>query len=435
MRSSRALALLLALPVTVALLAPLALAEPPAPDDACAPGGAPAARLERDAHRPHLLVRTEVLCVADAGATTSATSPADGCTATAYTLGGHRWDAPLSFRVDTRGAPLDATAAVAALSAGGQTWDVVAAADVIGTVSPGGDASKVGTRDQVNQMGWRDLGATGVLARTTTWFTSAGRAIESDIAYNTAYGWSASGGSGRADLQSVATHEIGHALGLDHAPDVVANACLTMFPRTALGSTAQRTLGAGDVLGIQKIYGAASEPAPAPAPFAPTFSPKPGNEWWVEVRVSADRALAGVTASVDGGAPVTLSKTSWGTWAKSFHVPTGSAVRFTAKATDGASATSGAYRWPDATPVGAAPLTATFTKHASNTWWIEVRVSADAALSGVTASVNGGAPVALTKTSWGTWAKSVYAPAGSEVVFVARATDGRTATSAPFAWP
>ncbi|HUR64183.1 MAG TPA: FG-GAP-like repeat-containing protein, partial [Candidatus Thermoplasmatota archaeon] len=47
-----------------------------------------------------------------------------------------------------------------------------------------------------------------------------------------------------------------------------------------------------------------------------TFTPK-GNEWWVEAIVSANHPIASVSATVNGGAPVDLPKTSWGTWAKS----------------------------------------------------------------------------------------------------------------------
>lgn len=190
----------------------------------------------------------------------------------------------------------------------------------------------------------------------------------------------------------------------------------------------------------------ASAPAPAPTTpppaFTATFTPRPGNAWWVETAVRADAPLAKVQASVDGGAPVDLAPTSWGTWARSFHVPEGAHVRFTAVSTDGRTATSAqAYVWPSATPVeGDAPapapaFTATFAKHAAKRHWVEVRVSASLPLSGVTASVDGGAPVALSATSGGTWAKAMRVPHGAKLTFTATATDGQKATSGPFPWP
>jgi predicted Zn-dependent protease len=53
------------------------------------------------------------------------------------------------------------------------------------------------------------------------------------------------------DLQSVATHEFGHALGLGH----VSNPSLTMHHFAPYCSTAPRTLGRGDVRGLRALYG------------------------------------------------------------------------------------------------------------------------------------------------------------------------------------
>lgn len=55
----------------------------------------------------------------------------------------------------------------------------------------------------------------------------------------------------RWDLQSVATHEFGHAIGLGH----VSNASQTMHGVAPACSTAPRTLGRGDRLGLQRLYG------------------------------------------------------------------------------------------------------------------------------------------------------------------------------------
>lgn len=193
--------------------------------------------------------------------------------------------------------------------------------------------------------------------------------------------------------------------------------------------------------------------APPPAAFAATFSPKPGNAWWVETAVSANAPLAKVQASVEGRAPVDLAPTSWGTWAKSFYVPEGARVRFTAVSAEGAAVTSAPYAWPGATPAAEepapepepapqpepqtqqpAPLTATFTKHASHKTRLDVKVEASAPLAGVDVSVNGASPMPLKPTSWGTWARKAFVPEGATVVFTATATDGRKVTSAPVAW-
>ncbi len=63
--------------------------------------------------------------------------------------------------------------------------------------------------------------------------------------------------TGDMDLLTVAAHEIGHTLGLDHSDDPNA----LMYPSY---EGPHRSLGADDIAGIQELYGLASNPAPAP---------------------------------------------------------------------------------------------------------------------------------------------------------------------------
>ncbi len=72
------------------------------------------------------------------------------------------------------------------------------------------------------------------------------------------------------DLQSVACHEYGHALGLGHSTDPAA----TMFPTRAGGSTAARSIEIDDQAGAQAIYGAAT--ADKPTLSSVTVSTGPG---------------------------------------------------------------------------------------------------------------------------------------------------------------
>ena len=62
------------------------------------------------------------------------------------------------------------------------------------------------------------------------------------------------GGSKALDLQGVATHEYGHALGLDHSSDPTA----TMFASSANGAIDFRSIEADDIAGIQFLYGVRS---------------------------------------------------------------------------------------------------------------------------------------------------------------------------------
>jgi hypothetical protein len=59
------------------------------------------------------------------------------------------------------------------------------------------------------------------------------------------------------DLDSLITHELGHAIGLGHSLDIGA----TMLAGYATGSTAPRTLGDDDVAGVCEIYAPGRKPA------------------------------------------------------------------------------------------------------------------------------------------------------------------------------
>ncbi|HEX9816449.1 MAG TPA: VCBS repeat-containing protein, partial [Candidatus Thermoplasmatota archaeon] len=85
-----------------------------------------------------------------------------------------------------------------------------------------------------------------------------------------------------------------------------------------------------------------------PSTFDANFFPKEvGNDWWVEVDVTANgHTISSVEAQVNGGTWRILDKQSWGSWAKSFNVPNGSEITF--RATNGAGATdlSSPVTWP-----------------------------------------------------------------------------------------
>ncbi len=88
-----------------------------------------------------------------------------------------------------------------------------------------------------------------------------------------------------------------------------------------------------------------------PSTFDANFFPKAvGNDWWVEVDVTASgHTIATVEAQVNGGTWRTLDKTSWGSWAKSFNVPNGSQITFRATNTAGATDLSTPVTWSETT--------------------------------------------------------------------------------------
>jgi len=96
----------------------------------------------------------------------------------------------------------------------------------------------------------------GVLAYTYVFFLDTGQIGEADMAFSPSYPFSTSTGSvaSSVDLQSVATHEAGHFLGMDHASNVSS----TMFWTTGPGFIYPRNLSADDIAGISTLYPPAS---------------------------------------------------------------------------------------------------------------------------------------------------------------------------------
>ena len=76
--------------------------------------------------------------------------------------------------------------------------------------------------------------------------------VDADIMFNptTAFSTESTTPSDRIDLGSVATHEIGHLLGLDHSNILAA----TMFPSLVAGSNHPRNTKLDDQIGISTIY-------------------------------------------------------------------------------------------------------------------------------------------------------------------------------------
>jgi hypothetical protein len=98
--------------------------------------------------------------------------------------------------------------------------------------------------------------------------TTTGAIVESDVFFNSIFAWStvAAGETGRFDLQSVATHEIGHFVGLGHSalgeteirPEggrrVFASEAV-MFPISlGRGVTKDRQLQPDDIAGVSDLY-------------------------------------------------------------------------------------------------------------------------------------------------------------------------------------
>jgi len=103
-------------------------------------------------------------------------------------------------------------------------------------------------------------GAGGTLAVASTTYNIVTKAIVSvAVTFDSGDSWrvysilSCSGQGALFDVENVAAHEIGHAVGLDHVRKS-GDIALTMYPYASQGETHKRTLGSGDMKGIDALY-------------------------------------------------------------------------------------------------------------------------------------------------------------------------------------
>ena len=130
------------------------------------------------------------------------------------------------------------------------TWEKVAGIDFVEST----DSASIGIR-----LGWDAIdGASKVVGEARYWgisdsnFNSSAprySITKAEIRFDTAERWSTGTNTTSVNFYSVAVHEIGHAIGLDHSTDLST----VMYPT----NQNQLALGAGDIQGITAVYGGA----------------------------------------------------------------------------------------------------------------------------------------------------------------------------------
>ena len=152
------------------------------------------------------------------------------------------------------------------IKAAANTWSN-AGANFGFSYKSGHTSTNKATFNGVNEVFLGYLGTNRALAVATIWFDGS-RIVEADMTFNSAFTWSTTG-SGGYDIQTVALHEFGHWVGLDHSPIWES----IMYYQI---KGVQRYLHAVDVAGIQHIYGASdstgSDPINNPEPEVCTIT-------------------------------------------------------------------------------------------------------------------------------------------------------------------
>jgi len=169
---------------------------------------------------------------------------------------------PMDMVIDSTDSGLSTSFVASAIWSGATEWDSHTSTDLFDTYTTGAGTWDDTTRDGRNEMVFENYADSNVIAVTITWGIFGGppsgrEIVEFDILFNTDYTWGDADVSGTAvmDLQNIATHEIGHGLGLADLYDS-SDSLETMYGYGAYGETLKRDLYDGDIAGIQSLYGA-----------------------------------------------------------------------------------------------------------------------------------------------------------------------------------
>ncbi len=148
-----------------------------------------------------------------------------------------------------------------AMFLGAEEWDNHTDADLFGNYAVDyGSSWDSDAPDGKNELLFGDYKEDGVIAVTIIWGYFRGRPsnrriVEFDILFDTDFTWGdATINPAMMDLQNIAVHEIGHGAGLADLYDIVC-AEETMYGYSDYGEIKKRDLNAGDITGIQELYG------------------------------------------------------------------------------------------------------------------------------------------------------------------------------------
>ncbi len=172
-------------------------------------------------------------------------------------LSGAKWKTfPVVYKIHEGGLPATGNRSeFVAVHAGFEAWEELEDSAITFSYE-GTTETSVAALDYTNVISFQDDSfdfSSGVIAVTLTFYRRSVEEpaiLDADILFNPNQIFSSDGAHGTFDLQSIATHEIGHLLGLDHTAIVSA----TMNPTAGLGVTFFRVLQTDDRIGCSVLY-------------------------------------------------------------------------------------------------------------------------------------------------------------------------------------
>jgi len=157
---------------------------------------------------------------------------------------------------------LDANLFLSAVNSAAEEWDMHTSVEILEDSQNIDYSAVAGVQDYKNVVAFGDYAEEGVIALTTVWYNPSTKSIvEFDIMFDIDWTWGNAdlNNDGIADqqvmdIQNIATHEFGHAIGLG---DVYSSACseVTMYGYSDYGEVKKRTLEKPDITGLQSLYG------------------------------------------------------------------------------------------------------------------------------------------------------------------------------------
>ena len=179
-------------------------------------------------------------------------------TTNCYKLMGVKWPSTnpfINYVINPENSGLNTNFVTSAISTSAETWDSATSKELFSNTYSIDSKAQYGVQDYENAIAFGDYSNGNVIAVTSVWYTRIGKQIvEFDMLFNTDFAWGdATVDETKMDLQNIATHELGHSVGLAD----LYNACTqeTMFGYSDYGETIKRDLNSGDIAGLQKIYG------------------------------------------------------------------------------------------------------------------------------------------------------------------------------------
>jgi len=168
---------------------------------------------------------------------------------------------PMQFNIDSTSAPpgVSSSAFQSSIRASYTAWSSVSCSyyksqDMGLTSNKSGNKSDKINTNTVPSYWSQSPNALGV----TMTYMYGPKITDADTVYNPNRQWSTTGAYNKIDVQAVATHEIGHQLGLDHSQYQSA----TMYYAVGAGNLGPRSLHSDDISGLCAIYPSGGQPPP-----------------------------------------------------------------------------------------------------------------------------------------------------------------------------